>query len=356
MARENRGENRNKAKAENENKPTDENKVPDFGELADDFDSDQDQVEDLDEIEGSEDNKEQKKEENKEEKKDGDKNVSKGEAEDKNKADTIGIDKDAEEDGEKKADDKATEEAKSREADEKKLKDEADAKAAEDAKKKPEPTAEEKLAIEAAAKKKQEEAPKTLTDEEAGKLFSDWRSTTETLLAEHHYKMTEEQVAELNENPAAYIPKAMARVYLDTISASFQQFVNYLPRMVHQVLEARETNSQQENAFFNQWPDLKAHKDTVLRLGAAYRQSNPAASPEDFINEVGAQAMVALRMNPQLQQLADKNSGQNTDADEKPFKPAGGGPGGGEQKRNSNNPIDQLLDEFSQTEEEVDDN
>lgn len=354
MARDNRKDNRANAKAGNENKKPGE----EYSELADDFDSntvvEEEEIDDGGSDNGSDNN----------DKQDGDENVSKGEVD--KKTDTIGIDKDAEVDGDDEGDGSKSEvddKAKDVKDDTKTEEKTEDKTKADD--KKPEPTAEEKKAAEEAeakrlkdiadaeAKKKADETPKTLSNEEADALFKDWRSTTETLLAEHHYKLTEEDVAQLNENPAAYIPRAMSRVYLDTISASFQQFVNYLPRMVHQVLEAREQNSEQENAFFGRWPDLKAHKDAVIRLGAAYRQSNPAASQEDFINEVGAQAMVALRLNPQLQLVPDKAP----EEEKKPsFKPANGGPGGGDIKPKSNNPFDQLLTEFAgQTEEEVDD-
>lgn len=248
----------------------------------------------------------------------------------------------AEETEEEKAAKKLAEEAKAKEptsqeqeaeaarvaAEAKRLKDEEDAKA---------------------AAKKAEEAPKTLTDEEAAALFTDWRATTETLLAEHVYKLTEDDVAQLNENPAAYIPKAMARVYLDTISASFQQFVNYLPRMVYQVLDAREKNVGQESTFFGAWPKLNtdAGKDTVRRLGMAYRQANPSASTEQWINEVGAQAMVALRLTPD----AVANGNAKTEEElakelEKPFKPAIGTETRTPEKQKEINPFASMAKEF----------
>lgn len=192
-----------------------------------------------------------------------------------------------------------------------------------------------------------QEAPKTLSDQEATQLFSEWRGETEKLLAEHHYRLTEEDVTALNENPAAYIPKAMSRVYLDCISASFQQFVNYLPRMVNQVLEMKEATKKQEDQFFAAWPDLKEHRDTVLRLGVAYRQSNPAASTEDFVNEVGAQSMVALRLVPKSNGHGTHQQQQPPPKEKQAFKPAVGSSGAPPPKKEPTNLFEQLVTEFS---------
>lgn len=220
------------------------------------------------------------------------------------------------------------------------------------------PTAPAPEAKKEEVKPEQQTEPKTLSNEEAAQLFSEWRSQTEELLATHHYRMDEKQVAELNENPAAYIPKAMARVYMDAVSAAFQQFTNYLPRMVNSVLQQRETMNTTEKTFFDRWPDLVNHRDTVIRLGQSYRAANPSASMEDFINEVGAQATVALRLSP-----ANGNANGNGNApagkpadNRKPFKPATELPAAQPPKRTSDNPFEQLAGEFlSEMEEDIGD-
>lgn len=228
-------------------------------------------------------------------------------------------------------------------------------KTAEEAKAKPEPTAEE---VEAqrleAAKAKVAVEVKPLTDEEAGQVFTEWRQTTEELLAQHHYALTPEMIEEYEENPAALIPKLMSRVYMDSISAAFNQFTNYLPRMVGMVLEQRESMNAAEKAFFDKWPDLLNHRDAVLRLGQSYRGANPQASMDDFINEVGAQTMVALRLNP-----ANANGGmtqqQAAPAAKKAFKPAVDTPSGGAPKKEGN-VFEQLSNDFDMIEEELDPN
>lgn len=238
---------------------------------------------------------------------------------------------------------------------------EAEAKAKAEEAPKPEPTAEEleaqRKAEEAKVKtpeeiaaEKEAETQKPLTDEEAAQVFTEWRQTTEELLAQHHYALTQEQIDEFEENPAAFIPKAMSRVYMDSISAAFNQFTNYLPRMVGMVLEQRESMNAAEKAFFDKWPDLLNHRDAVLRLGQAYRSANPSASMDDFINEVGAQTMVALRLNP-----ANGNGAmQQQQTKPKPFKPAVETPSSGGPKKREGNVFEQLSQDFDMLEEEAD--
>jgi hypothetical protein len=76
-----------------------------------------------------------------------------------------------------------------------------------------------------------------------------------------------------------------------------------LPNLVEGVLRAKEANEASENAFFEAYPQLdknnREHTDLLLRLGHQYRAVNPQASQEAFINEVGAMAMVSLKINPQ---------------------------------------------------------
>lgn len=195
--------------------------------------------------------------------------------------------------------------------------------------------------------------PGVLSNEEAAKLYGEWRGQTEELLASHHYRLDEKQVEELNANPAAIIPKLMSKVYMDSISAAFQQFTQYLPRMVGQVIEQRNSMNTAEKAFFDRWPALLDKRDTVLRLGGAYRASNPTASMEDFINEVGAQAMVALRLMP-VSTDANANANGKKPAKKEAFKPAIGTPAPTAAPRTPSNPFENLVDEFTMSEEDMD--
>ena len=126
-------------------------------------------------------------------------------------------------------------------------------------------------------------------------IYNDWRRESEDLLANHHYTLSHEQAEELELEPHKAIPKLMAKVYLDAVSAAIGQITTHLPRMVRLVSEQEQANQATEQTFWEKWPDLKDAKDTVVQIGQAYRANNPTASAQDFINNVGAMAMVALK-------------------------------------------------------------
>lgn len=354
MARDNRRENRAKGKeAGNENGGASSSTGFELDDMLENtIDVEEEDLTDIGD--GGDDNGENKDEGETKDASEENKDASKSEAGKEKTADTkdvdnTGADADKDEEGEKtKTDDEAgkkVDEKVEQKPEEKKVEE-----------KKPEPVKQ--------AEPPKKEEPKLLSDDEAASLFTEWRDTTENLLAEHVYKMTEDQVAELNENPAAYIPKAMSRVYLDSISAAFQQFTIYLPRMVDQVLEMKEKNSKNENDFFSAWPELAKHekgKETVLRLGAAYRQANPGATTEEWINEVGAQAMVTLRLTPTNGHANGANGNGKVDektppVKEKAFKPASNTPAKETPKQKPTNPFEAMAEEFSSQFEDMDDN
>lgn len=190
-------------------------------------------------------------------------------------------------------------------------------------------------------------APAPVSTENIQEVFTDWRKQTEDLLAQHHYALSEEDMARLDTEPQEFIPRLAARIYLDAVSAAISQVVNYLPRMVRQVNEQDAVNSQSENAFFERWPDLKQHQQKVIAIGQTYRQMNPQATAEQFINEVGAAAMVSLRLDP-----AGKTPA--APATQQPFVPAAQTPQGGVPKPVKPTNIFSQLDEEFSVEEDID--
>lgn len=179
-----------------------------------------------------------------------------------------------------------------------------------------------------------------------------WRGETEDLLAKHHYTFTQEQMDELDVNPADFISKAMSRVYLDAVTASLTQIAAHLPRMVQSINDQSTHANKHEEAFYQKWPQLKVHHDKVLRMGAAYRQMNPEATVEDFINEVGAQTLVSLRISPDSQANGNGQvQAQAAPAASKGFKPASSSASGGSVTPQKN-VFAELADQF---EEDVED-
>lgn len=157
-------------------------------------------------------------------------------------------------------------------------------------------------------------------------VYNEWRKESESLLASHHYNLSQEDAEALELEPQKVIPQLMARVYLDAVSAAIGQITTHLPRMVRLVTEQETQNAKTEQTFYDAWPDLKEHEATVIQIGQAYRAQNPQASAQDFINNVGAMAMVALK-----KPISGQPSAQPTPATQTPppFVPAAQTPMGG---------------------------
>jgi glucan-binding YG repeat protein len=211
MARENRAENRKKAKEGGNGTDIDDRASGDISEFLEaDLGGDDEDGEQDPELKGEEESEVEEVEAGK--------TASESESE---KAAPSDVKKEGEEEGKSEEEVEAGKaEAGTKEGEKKPEEKKAEEKPAEaaPADKKPEPAPAEKKAEE---KKDEVKQPEALTEEEAGKLYGEWRSTTEALIAEHHYRLTEKDVAEFNENPAVFIPKAMSRVYMDSISAAF---------------------------------------------------------------------------------------------------------------------------------------
>ena len=95
------------------------------------------------------------------------------------------------------------------------------------------------------------------------------------------------------------------RAQLNQAMAAFRQ---EMPTMLMTIQARTEQAQKDESKFFTEFPQLTEHRDTVMRLGKAYREYYPDADADTFIREVGAQAMVALKIpyNTQTGQVIEE--------------------------------------------------
>lgn len=177
------------------------------------------------------------------------------------------------------------------------------------------------------------------------KQFTEWRGNAEKLLSEHHYNLSEDLVQELQLEPEKTIPKLMSKVYLDAVTAAMAQIVQHLPQLVRTINDQDQNMSAAERKFFEKWPMLQPHKDAVIRIAQTYRAHNPSATTDQFMNEVGAQAVVALGLLPQV-----AGASQSQQQAPQPFKPAGTSPAPVMPNGNARptNPFDRLASEFEE--------
>ena len=136
------------------------------------------------------------------------------------------------------------------------------------------------------------------TPEQVLDQYRTWRADTITNLATGHYAISEEQVEELDSNPAQVVPRLLAGVYMDAVTDARNQMIRELPGLMQGALSARDVNAEREGEFYKVWPQLDTpeHRQTVLRMAGIYRQINPTADLNTMTREVGAQVLVALRM------------------------------------------------------------
>ena len=85
-------------------------------------------------------------------------------------------------------------------------------------------------------------------------------------------------------------------MYLEIYERVMADLNHQLPNAVQHITRMATTQQQDEADFYTQWPDLKAHSEDVLRIGRVYRQMNPTATKEQFIQDVGLQSMIHLRL------------------------------------------------------------
>ncbi len=144
----------------------------------------------------------------------------------------------------------------------------------------------------------EEPAAPALTPEQQQEARDKWRSDTVGALAVGQYALTEEQADEFETSPATLIPKLMSQVYLDAVENAAAAVMQLLPQAIQQVSQQTSQSSGLQTKFFDQWKqlNLEEHGNALGRIGLAYRRDNPQATPDEFIRDVGAMTMVAMKI------------------------------------------------------------
>ena len=192
-------------------------------------------------------------------------------------------------------------------------------------------------------------APK-LSAEEVAAEYRAWRGGVESDLAAKHFVINDELAEELDNDPRTAIPKMMSRVYMDAVISAIGHIQANMPALVDSALRTRDATDASEANFFKAWPGLNGseHREVINRLGTAYRQMYPNATEPEFIRDVGAQAMIALKVP-----MGEPEAPQASETPTAPFKPAGqsaprtGAPA-------SMNPFDKLDQDFAEEELDLD--
>lgn len=141
-----------------------------------------------------------------------------------------------------------------------------------------------------------QEVPPSQTPEEIKASYEKFFEDSIDALATKVYQLDEETIEKLDTQPSEVIPKLAGRLHMQILTAAVTQIANMLPGMMAMQGERQTVSQKNEQDFFESFPKLSEHRETVQRLATAYRQTNPDAPFKQAMEEVGAMSMVALRL------------------------------------------------------------
>lgn len=112
------------------------------------------------------------------------------------------------------------------------------------------------------------------------------------------YTISDEDKALLTTEPEKVLPKLAAKIAVDVYDMVRDTMAAQLPRFIEEHTQARTASEGVGKQFLERWPALSdpKHAPAVMRIARAYRQLNPSVPNEQAIDEIGAQAYVALRI------------------------------------------------------------
>lgn len=163
-----------------------------------------------------------------------------------------------------------------------------------------------------------EEPQDTRTPEDVQKEITVARSTARDNLVKS-FEWTEEQTEQFEEDPGKVMSSMAADLFLDLYDSITQSFRTQMPGMVNGILAQQTAAKAHEQQFYNAWPKLAKpeYRETINRVEAAYRQQNPATDNATAVQEIGAQAWVALKLP--LEELIAQASPQQKSEEVVPF-------------------------------------
>lgn len=143
-------------------------------------------------------------------------------------------------------------------------------------------------------------------------------------VAEQTYKLSQDELNAIQEEPERVIPQLLARVHVNAVQGVIRHVAQQMPAVVGAIMQAREQTSKLESDFFKAWPQLdKAkHGADIMKVGQVFRQLNPNATFNEFVRHVGAQ--VVLTHGLHLQQATQQQQAPAARPQAQPaFQPAG---------------------------------
>lgn len=137
-----------------------------------------------------------------------------------------------------------------------------------------------------------------------------------------YYAIDPQTALQLQTEPELVLPKLAARVHLEVLDAVMGQLGSRVGQAIQQFTVAKEREDKASSEFFGAFPDLKEHKDAVLRVGAMFRAANPKATKEQAVKAIGEFVRQSLGLQAPAPVAPPPSAPAN------PFIPAAGNGGG----------------------------
>lgn len=183
----------------------------------------------------------------------------------------------------------------------------------------------------------------SMTPEQQAQQLADFNERAVDLLANQVYQVSEEEVTAFQEDPGKMLPQFAGRLHMQIMQAATMNVLRLMPQVLDNYNAQQKQGDSFKNAFYAANKDLnhEEHGQRVLQFGRMYRQANPQATNEQFINDVGAWVRTSLGLTqpatPPVQQQTQMAPVTP------PYQPAGAGVMGAPVQGSSGNEFEELF-------------
>jgi hypothetical protein len=139
-------------------------------------------------------------------------------------------------------------------------------------------------------------APASLPSDPAGMLRAleeNRAGVIDSLAASEVFALSADEATALETNPAAAVPRLLARTYYQAVNATLAHINNLVPNMISRHMQLTKAQQENETAFYGKFPALKpdVHGPDVVNFAKIIKQTNPQMGKDDFFAMIGAAVM-----------------------------------------------------------------
>lgn len=115
---------------------------------------------------------------------------------------------------------------------------------------------------------------------------------------EQFYALDDATRNELEDNLAEALPKLLARTHYGAMRTAIKAVVDNLPYFMESATQRQTAQSKLDQAFYGRWPQLNTAegRQMVEQFKGIMLRQKPTMTMQEYIDDVGAAAMVRLRL------------------------------------------------------------